>query len=98
MGRAEEAISLLTEAIGIYRSIGAVLVLPAYLTWLADAFRRAGRPTDGLKQLDEAARQIEATQERWTESQLHRVRGELLIAVVSEASPQTDESCRMPCT
>ena len=42
---------------------------------------KAGRPTDGLAQLDEAERQIEATQERWTEADMHRARGELLISL-----------------
>jgi predicted ATPase len=48
---------------------------------LAGALGNAGRPTEGLNQLNEAVRQIEATKERWSESDVHRVRGELLIAV-----------------
>jgi predicted ATPase len=48
---------------------------------LASALGNAGRPTEGLKQLNEAVRQIETTKERWSESDVHRVRGELLIAV-----------------
>jgi hypothetical protein len=41
---------------------------------------KARRPTDGLAQLDEAERQIEA-KERWTEADMHHARGELLISL-----------------
>ena len=63
------------------RATGAVTSVPFFLTMLASALGNAGRPTEGLKQLNEAVRQIETTKERWSESDVHRVRGELLIAV-----------------
>jgi predicted ATPase len=79
--RVEEGLDLLTEALANFRATGAVTTVPFFLTMLAGALGNAGRPTEGLKQLDEAVRQIEATDERWSEADLHRVRGELLIAV-----------------
>jgi hypothetical protein len=50
-------------------------------TSLAEALGKAGRLSEGLEKLNEAARQIEATQEGWTEADMHRVRGELLIGI-----------------
>jgi predicted ATPase len=64
-----------------FRATGAVTTVPFFLTMLAGALGNAGRPTEGLKQLNEAVQQIEATEERWSEADVHRVRGELLIAV-----------------
>jgi predicted ATPase len=80
-GRPDQAIALITEALNAYQAIGAVTVVPLYLTSLAEALAKAGRLSEGLEKLNEAARQIEATQEGWTEADMHRVRGELLIAI-----------------
>jgi class 3 adenylate cyclase/predicted ATPase len=80
-GRVEEGLELLTEALANFRATGAVTTVPFFLTMLAGALGNAGRPTEGLKRLNEAVRQIEATEERWSEADVHRVRGELLIAV-----------------
>jgi class 3 adenylate cyclase/predicted ATPase len=80
-GRQDQAIALITEALNAYQAIGAVTVVPLYLTSLAEALGKAGRLSEGLEKLNEATRQIEATQEGWTEADMHRVRGELLIAI-----------------
>jgi predicted ATPase len=63
------------------RATGSFLHKPTWLMSLAEAYGKAGRPKDGLNELEEAARQIDATEERWAESNLHRIRGELLMAV-----------------
>jgi predicted ATPase len=47
------------------------------LTFLADAYGKAGRPEEGLKQIAEAARSIEVRNERVYESEMHRIQGEL---------------------
>jgi hypothetical protein len=81
LGRTEEAVEALTEALATSITTGSVTVRPAILTSLADAIGKAGRPMDGLRQLDDAGRRIEATQERWRQSDMHRVRGELLSVI-----------------
>jgi len=90
LGSVEEGLALLTEGLAAYRATGALLFLPNFLRLLAECYRRAGQPTEGLKHLDEAARHIDATQARYDEAEMYRVRGELLIAVddpvVAEAS------------
>jgi predicted ATPase len=80
-GRPDQAIAPITEAVNAYQAIGAVTAVPMLLTSLAEALGKAGRLSDGLEKLNDAARQIETTQEGWTEADLHRVRGELLIAI-----------------
>jgi predicted ATPase len=55
--------------------------IPSYRTSLAQVLGEAGRPTDGLAQLDEAERQIEATQEHWTEADMYHCRGKLSVCL-----------------
>jgi hypothetical protein len=81
LGRTAEAAGLQTEVEAKLRAPGSFLYKPTWLMSLADALGKAGRAKDGLKELEDAAHQIEATEERWAESNLHRIRGELLIAV-----------------
>jgi predicted ATPase len=47
---------------------------------LADAYAKTGQPGEGLKVLDEALDAVNDTGEGWWETELHRLRGELLRA------------------
>lgn len=80
LGRTAEATQLLAEVGVELRPTESFLYKPTWHMSLADALGKAGRPKDGLKELEHAAHQIEATDERWAESNLHRIRGDLLIA------------------
>ncbi|MBR0794955.1 AAA family ATPase [Bradyrhizobium jicamae] len=81
LGHTAEATELQADAGAEFRTKGSYLHKPTQLMSLAEALGKAGRPKEGLKELEEAANEIEATDERWAESNLHRVRGELLIAI-----------------
>ena len=52
-----------------------------YLGHLASAHARLGRPEVGLKSLDEAIQMAEITNERFFEAELHRLRGQMLLAL-----------------
>ena len=88
--RAEEGPQVLTKALVTYQTIGAVVGAPVFLTSLAKALAQARRPAEGLEQVDQAARHIEATEDRAFEAELHCTRGKLLVAagdpVAAEAS------------
>jgi hypothetical protein len=60
---------------------GTKLGLPSLLTFLADAYGMAGQHQEGLDWLPEAASLMETTQARWIESEMHRVRGTLLLSM-----------------
>jgi class 3 adenylate cyclase/tetratricopeptide (TPR) repeat protein len=77
LGREDETL-LITRGLAAFRATGSNLWVPFFLTLLADAYGMTGKPEEGLSCLDEAARLIEFTQERCTESEVHRVRGKLL--------------------
>ena len=79
-GEAQEGIAQLTDGLAGYSATEANLASPCCLTLLADAYGKAHQPKQGLTQLSEAERLIEVTDERWAEAEVHRIRGELLIA------------------
>jgi len=56
-----------------------VVLRPHWRGFLAEALARAGRVEEGLETLDEALEQVERTEERLSEAELHRLRGELLL-------------------
>ena len=62
------------------RATGTVISTPIVLMLLAEAYAMVGQPADGLNCLAEAAQIIETTEERISEAELHRVRGDLLNA------------------
>jgi predicted ATPase len=61
------------------QSIGQKLYHPYHLALLAEAYGQAGQPEAGLSVLDEALTLVEATEERWWEAEVHRLKGELLL-------------------
>jgi predicted ATPase len=81
IGQAKEGIPLLLEGLAIYRDTGARLALPFVLTMFAETYARADLPHEGLDRLAEAASVVEMTQERWAESEMHRLRGSLLLSM-----------------
>ena len=81
LGRPQEGIAQVQQGVSIWRSSGAEVGVPFMLTLLADAYGRAGQPEEGLKQLIEAERSMEIRNERVYETELHRIRGKLLISV-----------------
>jgi DNA-binding SARP family transcriptional activator/predicted ATPase len=70
----------LRSAISGFEDTGARLRLPYYLALLADAHLRAGEADAGLGVVDEALSRSRATNERWWDAELHRLRAELLLA------------------
>jgi len=73
-------IASLRDSIAAFKASGARLRLPYYLGLLAQVCVRAGRAQDGLAAVDEGMAASRAHSERWWDAELHRVRGELLIA------------------
>jgi predicted ATPase len=73
-------ISQLRASISGFQASGARLRLPYYLWLLAQVYAQAGSPDDALAAIDEALAESRATNERWWDAELHRLRGELLLA------------------
>jgi predicted ATPase len=78
LGQCENGITQLTRGLATLRAQG-LLHLPTYLTLLADAYRKAQQPQNGLRQLVEAISVIDRTQIRYYEAEMHRVRRAVLV-------------------
>jgi predicted ATPase len=70
----------LRAAIEEFKATGARLRLTYYLSLLASVYGQAGRPEEGLEAIEEALVHSRDTNERWWDADLHRLRGELMLA------------------
>jgi predicted ATPase len=88
MQQPADGISLLVHGLATYRDTGARTLVPFFLTMLAAAYGTTGQPDEGLNRLSCAAKLIETTKERWAEAEMHRLRGDLLIAKGNPAAAE----------
>jgi predicted ATPase len=87
-GQAGEGIPLLLKGLNTYCSSGAKMMVPFFLTMLAEVYGIAAQPEPGLDRLAEAAELVEQTQERWAEAEMHRFRGTLLLSMHQPAAAE----------
>jgi DNA-binding SARP family transcriptional activator/predicted ATPase len=80
-GTIEEGIARIRAGLRAARATGAVAFLPHMLALLAEADARAGDAETGLQALDEALVLCDRNDERYYEAEIHRLRGELLLAL-----------------
>ncbi|HEV2426148.1 MAG TPA: AAA family ATPase [Terriglobia bacterium] len=83
-GRA--TLASLRESIEVFKASGARIRLPYYFGLVAQVCGQAERVEDGLAAVDEAMAASRAHNERWWDAELHRLRGELLLAGGADAS------------
>jgi predicted ATPase len=86
-GKASDAVQIVTSGIAAWRSTGATVWTPIYLSYLARAYAELGQFRDAWRCIDEAVTAIEATGERWCEAEVHRLAGELALT-----SPESHET------
>jgi class 3 adenylate cyclase/predicted ATPase len=86
-GRAKEGIAVIRLGLDDYRATGSELFSPYFLALLADAYGQAHQAAGGLSLLADALDGVERTGVRWIEAELHRLRGELQLAL-----PKPDQS------
>jgi predicted ATPase len=87
LGQSEKGITQLTRGLAAYRAQGPLSV-PLVLTLLADAYREVQQPQNGLRQLVEAISVTDRTQSRCYEAEMHRVRGELFLAMHDDGAAE----------
>jgi len=78
-GRTEEGIVLMQENIRALRTIGSELLFTVILGNLASAHLALLQVEEGLAVVDDALKCVERNGEHWGESELHRIRGRLLL-------------------
>jgi len=87
-GQGQEGVSLITRGMAGIRATGALTGTPDLFMMLAAAHASLGKPDDGLNCLAEAAQIIETTDERCSETELHRLRGDLLSAAGDQSAAE----------
>jgi adenylate cyclase len=88
-GDAATGMAHIQQGMEAMQTIGQTLNHPYHLALLAEASGQAGQPAAGLAVLDEAVTLVEATEERWWEAEVYRLKGELLLRLPRPDIPQT---------
>ena len=78
-GKASDAVDQITSGIAAYRSTGATVWLPIWLSELAEAHAELGQHDDARRCIDEAIVAVERTKERWPEAEVDRIAGEIAL-------------------
>jgi predicted ATPase len=84
----QAGIAQIREGIAAMQAFGIRCYLSGALGSVAEAQTHAGHPGEGLITLAEAFAFVEETGERHWEAELHRLRGELLLAQANEAGAE----------
>ena len=87
-GQGEGVIVRMRRGLADWQTTGAELARPHYLALLAEAYGKMGLAEEGLTLLAEALAAAEITGERWSEAELHRLKGELLVQSGSESEAE----------
>lgn len=80
LGEREESLQALDAGMAAYRATDTVLYLSGFLRMSAEAHFWAGETTTAIRLLEESFMVMEATNQRWDEAELYRIRGALLRA------------------
>jgi predicted ATPase len=88
LGQVQEGLAQVREGIGIVRSRGVAVGLSVALASLAEVQARVGRSEEALAALAEALAFSEQTDERYSEAELYRLGGELLLMQGNETEAE----------
>jgi DNA-binding SARP family transcriptional activator len=78
LGDAETGAALILESAAIAHAFGAEYMRPVFHAVHAEVCLMGGRLDDALTSVDEGLAAVDASDERWFESELHRLRGDTL--------------------
>ena len=78
-GRAADAVQMITFGIAAWRSTGATMQLPSWLSNLAGAHAELGQLDEAWRCIGEAMNTVETAKERWFEAEINRVAGTIAL-------------------
>jgi predicted ATPase len=93
-GGIDEAVGQIRQVLAGIRATCKGIGMPYRLLLLAGVHLRGRQVSDGLDASTEALSCVERTGERWFEAELHRVEGELLLALPDPAEPEAEARFR----
>jgi predicted ATPase len=91
-GQATEAVDAISSSLTTIRLTGTKMYVPWFLTCLSKAHADLGQFDVAWRSISEAVTQIETTEERWCEAEVHRVAGEIALM-----SPERDAANAETC-
>jgi predicted ATPase len=86
-GSPADAIQIITSGIAGWRSTGATVWMPLFLSYLAKAHAAFNQFEEAWRCIHEALMTVKATQERWCEPDIHRIAGGITLL-----SPEPDQA------
>ena len=86
-GKAADAVRMITSGLAAWRSTGAGVWIPLYLSSMTGAYAAVSKFDDARRCIGEAMTLVETTKERWCEAEVHRTAGEIALT-----SPERDEA------
>ncbi len=89
-----EGIARMQRAVADLRASGALTLRPAFLSYIAQAQCQVGQYEEALIAIDEALALVEEIGERNFEAEVHRIKGESLLAKDASNSTQAEQSFR----
>jgi predicted ATPase len=89
-GNPADAIEIITTGMTLYRSTGATVFVPFYLSSLAIAYAELGQFDDAWRRIGEAMTAMETAKERWCEAEIHRIAGEIALKSPQSGAAKAD--------
>ena len=86
-GDLAEGTAQMRHGLAAQLATGAELARPYWLCLITEACLESGAALEGLALLDEAEAAVQQTNERYWEAEIHRLRGQLLLAASDPAAP-----------
>jgi predicted ATPase len=74
-----DAVQMITSGITAWRSTGATVCQPTYLSYLTRAYTKLGQFDDAWRSISEAMVGVETTKEIWCEADINRSAGETML-------------------
>lgn len=96
-GQAQAGITAIRQGLAMKRAIGAELTRPYFFALLIEACQKARQFTEAFAALEEIFAELDATEERWWEADLHRLKGELLLQAPSRRSTTRNQASAEEC-
>src|SRR5262249_37822591 len=93
-GQGDAGIAQMHQGLTAIRATGQRLSMSAYLVRLAAACGQSGQAEEGLHLLAEALVHVEHTGERYSEAEVYRLKGELLLQQAVPDAPQAEACCQ----
>jgi predicted ATPase len=78
-GKALQAVETIASGISAWRSTGATVYMPLFLSPLARCYAELGKFSDAWHHIGEAMATIKATKETWCEAEINRIAGEIAL-------------------